>query len=649
MFRMYAEEPEKQAARTFIDTARPVSFTYDGLPFPQNFSGENGRWTAADGRLICEFPFVFREEEAAVEWLPRFTNAGAENTAQIRDVCALDCVFPTDGDAVLYYSDSYSASIGDFALLQKKLDGEPFELVSYSSLGHIPFFNLQTGSGGIVFGLGFTEVWKASFTPVEGGVHVVIRMPETDFYMLPGESLRNIRVLTIFWQGDLQRSFNRLRNYLVNYYIPRNENGEPFPPVCCNTWGGMKTHNHLKYIKYLKENDIRFDVYWIDAGWYGPDHETDEFQDIRYEDWAYNVGDWSVNRCAHPDGLAPIAAATDDAGMDLLVWFSTFFADRGVGWHKAHPEWSVGYGTREYDSEEPHGFGANQDRLMLLSPINIEIPEARAWLMEQLVKTIRENGIKWYREDMGSPQVKDEPGRTGTGAMRSVAALYAFWDELRERIPGLQIDNCCGGGSRIDLETLGRSYVLWRNDYNCRPDADPIGSQVSNHGIGHFVPLVNGAPPVRPGNTYNFLSGLYGGMSFGLFHPCGEGDPEKYTWFAEDYPVAWHKQMIDIYQTAKPYLSGSFYPLTGCTLDRTDTLSYQFDRPDLNGGLIFGFFRPECEQTALTVAPVLEPAQYRFTDAVTGESFVFDAAEEKTLTMHAAQKPQGILLHYQKL
>ena len=647
MFKILATSKEKQLAQTFANNAIPVSFTYDSVPFPEGFCFSEDRYTAIDGSLVCEFPFTFRQEEAAVEWLPRFTNPGNTNTAQIRDVCALDHIFPVDGAVTLYYSDGYHATIHDFSLLYKKLERETFTLTSKGSVGHIPFFNLQTGSGGILFGLGFSDRWTASFTLVEGGVHVVVRMPETDFYMYPGESLRNILMLAIFWEGDLQRSFNRLRNYLVRYYIPKDDNGEPFPPICCHTWGGMKTRNHLKYIRFLKENDLHFDVYWMDAGWYGPNRETDEFQDCRIEDWSYHMGDWSVNRCAHPDGLTPIAEAANDAGMELLLWFAPHTANDGIGWHKAHPEWSVGYGTEEYRSKQPHGIGANKDCLTRMFTINFELPEARQWVLDELTGTIRKNSVKWYREDMGSPKVQDTPGRIGTGAMRSVALLYEFWDELRARIPGLQIDNCRGGGSRIDLETLRRSYVLWRNDYNCRPDADPIGAQVSNYGLGHFIPLVNGAPPVAPGCNYTFLSGLYGGMSFGLFHPVGVGEPEKHTWFAPDYPVEWHKQMLDVYQMAKPYLSGSFYPLTPCSTDRKAMLSYQFDRPDLNGGLIFVFFRPECTEMEITIAPVLEPGVYKITDAITGQQFILDTALKQTLTLKATEKPQGILLRYE--
>lgn len=48
--------------------------------------------------------------------------------------------------------------------------------------------------------------------------------------------------------------------------------------------------------------------------------------------------------------------------------------------------------------------------------------------------------------------------------IRFVEGHYAMWDELREKNPGLWIDNCAGGGRRIDLEMCMRSVPLWRSD-----------------------------------------------------------------------------------------------------------------------------------------------------------------------------------------
>ncbi len=642
MFKLKATPIELQLAGDFLQGKAPLSFTYDGIPFPEGFTCEKGICASADGKLKFSFPYETYEDSAAVEWLPRFDCIGEEKTAQIKDVQALDYVFACDGDATLYFTKGTVAAIDDFALNELPITEETFTLTSHGSRSHLPFFNLRTGSGGVIFGLGFTGGWVASFTRVEGGIHVTVSMNATNFHLLPGEWVRNIRMLTIFWQGDIKRSFNLLRNHLVLHYIPKDERGEPTPPICCQSWGGMRTKNHLAYIRQIKELGLKFDCYWMDAGWHGPDHITDEYQNCYVEDWAYNVGDWSVNRCAHPDGLKPISAAAHDCGMKLLLWFHTFCCNDGIGWHKQHPEWGD-------NRTEEHPIGANA-RKTIHHSIDFTNPEARRYLIEDICKTIEENGVDCYREDSGFSYLPDEVDRMGINEMKTLQLFYDYWDELLTRFPGMIIDNCGGGGSRIDLETVKRSYVLWRSDYNCHPGSDPIGAQVATNGMGHFVPLANCAPPMRPGNTYNFHSGLYGGMGFGLFHIVGFENPnEQHTKIADDYPVAWHKRMLEHYQLAKPYFSGSFYALTPCSIATNDRYCYQFDRPDLNGGLILGFFRQDYEPDSFEVEPVIDVGHYLFEDIDTGEKFEAEVSEGFKLTFRAKEKPHSIVLHYTRL
>jgi len=641
MFKLKATAEELEIAKKFMG-AIPASFSYDDVPFPKGFNGENGVYVSEDGVLKCEMPFVTYENSAAVEWLPRFSCIGNGKTGQVKDVLALDTVFETDGEAELYYTNGCVSTIEDFALKTTKITDEAFELESNGSRHHLPFFNLKTGNGGVILGLGFTGNWKAVFTPVEKGIRVTVHMGETNFHLLPGESFRNILMLALFWKGDIRRSFNLLRNHLVLNYIPKDESGEPCPPICCQTWGGMKTHNHLKYLKFIEENNLKFDCYWIDAGWHGPDHETDEFQDNSHEDWIYSQGDWTPNRCVHPDGIKPISDAAHRMGMKVLLWFGTFACIHNIGWHAEHPEWAADDHTEPMVIAEylPPLFGHD---------INLDIPEAKEWLIDRVVTTMKENGCDWFREDSGINIKPDTEGRIGIGAMKKAQYFYDVLDGLRERMPKIFIDICGGGGSRIDLETLKRGYILWRSDYNCNPYADPIGAQVGNHGMGHFVPLANCAPPSNPGNTYTFHSGLYGGMGFPLFHPVGFGEPEKHTWMADDYPVEWHRRMIEHYQVAKRYFSGSFYALTPCTTDRSDVLAYQFDRPDLDGGIIIGFFRPECEKDSFEINPVIPNGRYRFEDVESGEVFENEISGNAQIKLYANEKPHSVLLHYKKI
>ena len=77
---------------------------------------------------------------------------------------------------------------------------------------------------------------------------------------------------------------------------------------------------------------------------------------------------------------------------------------------------------------------------------------------------------------MYAPEVweyNDEDGRRGIVEIKYINNLYYFWDSLLARFPHLLIDNCAGGGNRIDIEMLSRSVSLWRSDYYVRWDACP--------------------------------------------------------------------------------------------------------------------------------------------------------------------------------
>ena len=646
MLKLKATADEMTLAQDFLSTV-PVSFTYDGLPFADSFTGASGDFVSKDGKVRVTFPFITFEDSAAVEWVPRFSAVGNQPTAQIRNIYALDHVFPVDGDVTLYYCKGNRAAIDNFEFQVTALSGEPFVMDGTGSCGYLPFMNLQTGSGGVLLGLGFTGSWRMTFTPMEGGIRVTAEISPTDFHLLPGESVRHIRMLVQFWQGDVERSFNLLRNHLVVNCIPKDADGEIRVPIFCNTWGGMKTHNHLKYLQYIKDNDLKFDGYWIDAGWHGPDHDAHEFQNFNYEDWAYNQGDWSVNRTIHPDGLKPIADTLKSMNMKFLLWFGTACCNEGIGWYKDHPEWSCDKGALT----EFRYIGANRQDMTIIHQLDFGVSEARKWLAEAIGNTLLENGVDYYREDCWYAGPADTEGRAGISEMKSVEYLYEFWDDLRARVPGLIVENCGGGASRVDLETVRRSITAWRSDYNCVPDADPIGAQVANYGIGHFVPLINGAPPSRPGNTYNLHSGIYGPMSFGLFHPCGwdAEDHRLHTWISDDYPVAWHKEMLVHLDLAKPYLTGNFYGLTPSSTATDIVVSYQFDRPDLGSGIILTFFRQDVKTNSISIRPRVENGRYRVENVVTKETFEFEADDNRKITVTADKKPFSVMLHYTKL
>jgi hypothetical protein len=114
--------------------------------------------------------------------------------------------------------------------------------------------------------------------------------------------------------------------------------------------------------------------------------------------------------------------------------------------------------------------------------------------------------------------------------------------------------------------------------------------QVGTHGLSHWVPLVGGGPPARPGDTCNFRSAWCGGIPFSLFHPCGFGEAPVAP--AADYPLDWHRRMIEDYRRVRKYYTGDYYPLTGCSTSDKDWYAYQLHREDLGEGLVVALRRP---------------------------------------------------------
>lgn len=213
------------------------------------------------------------------------------------------------------------------------------------------------------------------------------------------------------------------------------------------------------------------------------------------------------------------------------------------------------------------------------------------------------------------------------------------------------IDSCGGGATRIDLETISRSQVLHRTDYNCHPDADPIGMQVGTYGLSHWVPHIGGGAPARLGDTYNFRNAWCGGLPFSLFHPCGSGQAPIAP--ATDYPFDWHRRMIADYRRVRKYYLGDFYPLTSCSDSDKEWFAYQLHRDDLDEGLVVVLRRSQSPfATADFRLSGLDPAaRYEVCDLDGGPSLQADGARLMNTGLHVTidQRPSSVVRIYRRL
>ena len=293
-----------------------------------------------------------------VEWTAYFKNEGKVDAPMLEYVQALDVSFPVAGEGIPTILYSKGCGVMDtYSLMKKPLNQlESFQISSESggkTVDTIPFFDIATAGYGLIGALGWPGAWAISFSrPTEAAIAVSAGMQTTHLSLHPGEEIRTPEVLLLPWVGDDIDAHNVLRRHILKYHTPQYDGKPVVLPVSHLGWGGMKTSTSLKLIDQITKENIGFETFWMDAGWYGADRPVDEFQVFGKEDWFLHAGNWRVNQVPHPDGLGlkPISDAAHAKGMKFLLWFEPERAVVGTPLTIQHPDWFIGEVTTNFEA-----------------------------------------------------------------------------------------------------------------------------------------------------------------------------------------------------------------------------------------------------------------------------------------------------------
>jgi alpha-galactosidase len=401
-------------------------------------------------------------------------------------------------------------------------------------------------------------------------------MDRTNFRLRPGEEVRSPSVALLFWKGDDRfAGHNLFRRFVLAHHTP-HINGRPVElplscgvgfggPFPCNEYVCATESYALAMIDRLKQFGIEPDACWIDAGWY--ENAT--------KNWWQGVGNWTVNRANFPRGLKPVTEAARQWGKGFVVWFEPERVYPGTRLDREHPEWLT-------------ALPGKPNRLL-----NLGDPHALNWLINHISNFIQSEGVTIYRQDFNfdpSPywQVMDAPDRIGIAEMKHIEGLYAYWDALLARNPGLLIDNCASGGRRIDLETIGRSVPLWRTDYSY---FEPNGYQCHTYGLHLFLPC-SGTGNNNP-QKYYFRSSMGGAVVLGW--------EINGTYNNASFNLVKATEDITEFRALRPYFYGDYYPLTEYSTSDESWAAFQWDRPEERDGIVLAFRRPQAAEAAITL------------------------------------------------
>lgn len=300
-----------------------------------------------------------------------------------------------------------------------------------------PLFILRNeASGEYFFGqLAWTTQWRMEFDRNKSGV--VFRIgPWAESAALrviaPGETIATPQVHLGHVSGSLDTAIQAMHEHLRHCVLPTRP----------------AERSHL--IQYLVP---------ADQGYYIP---FDEASSLRCVDVASAIGaelfildygwwdvslDWIPSRSRFPRGLKPLV----DYVHQKKMLFGLYVRSEGDGGDvpqsriaKAHPDWIGPSNT-----------------------VNLQIPEAAAWVESEISRLVEENSLDLYRLDY-NPMFKFETTARGgfleNNCWRYYEAFYGTYERIHQKYPNLILQQAAGGGGRNDLGTCSRFHEPYLTD-----------------------------------------------------------------------------------------------------------------------------------------------------------------------------------------
>ena len=603
-----------------------------------------------DDRLAVTAHLTEYPESDACRWVLTFENRGTQNTAVIADILDCDALLPLDVppspragfmpkpgnlcvlsmtgcDSSPNYSRNDRGSANEFGQEVHYLDRYPHRSVrlendgARSSDGVMPFFDVTASGAGFIAAVGWTGDWRADFVGGDTGVQLKTGLKYTGFYLEPGEKLRTSSVLIMAYAAGEDR-YNKFRRLIRNHFshtacTPATREGL----LAYELWGGLPSNEMKRRLTALTAHGVRFEDVWIDAGWYGNCTVCD---DPYTGDWGRYTGDWRVNERVHPGELTDVAETAAGGDMRLMLWIEPERAVAGTPVTLAHPEWFItlpGSGN---------------------CLINYGIPEAQDYIYTLIAGYVEKLNLSCYRQDFNMPisaffEAADAPDRRGISEIRHITGLYALWDRLLARFPGLLIDNCASGGRRIDIETLSRAIPFFRSDYQCAFNEEAEVLQTHNAGISRYLPF-NGCTTKTKNDLYNIRSSYsssWGGAFWnGIIQSLDEKELDRAAAVTHEY------------RRIRGYLSRDFYSHGSNVFDPSSWAVWQYHDPEKKAGVVLAFRRCESpfDRVTINLRGVADDVRVTVENLDTGEITTGSAA----VTITLPDKRSSVILEYRE-
>ena len=328
------------------------------------------------------------------------------------------------------------------------------EVGSMSNRGHFPFAAVEDKERHIVWAAMMEapsswqmEVYAEKETCALSGGLADYEFGHWRKNIAPGESFATHKAFL-----TVQRSVLACCNAFVAEQEQRLEvpSSEESMPVLfneyCTTWGCPSAENINAILKAIEPFPI--DTFVIDCGWYKPDDKG----------WCNAIGDWRESRALFPEGISAVSDAIRAAGKHPGIWFEFEVAGRDS---------DCFYDESKLLKRDGRIITGKNRRFL-----DLRLPKVQEYLKERMLGFLQKNGFEYikidYNDSLGIGCDSADGAAPGEGG-RLIAEESLVWlAKLKDAVPGLVIENCSSGGSRIEPLRMSRvSMCSFSDAHEC--------------------------------------------------------------------------------------------------------------------------------------------------------------------------------------
>ena len=298
-----------------------------------------------------------------------------------------------------------------------------------------------------------------------------------------GETFSAPRVTAVYSEEGFGGASRKFHRYLRNRWMPQDKVHQ-FNPISYNSWAVFEFDIDEQQQMQLAEKaaKIGIELFIMDDGWFG----------ARDSDRA-GLGDWTPSKTKFPRGLDPLIQRVNELGMSFGLWVEPEAVNEDSDLFRRHPEWTL------RAENKPITMWRNQ---YVLNFAREDVCDYAWSYLEDLLTHHNIAYLKWdmnrYLCEPGWPERPiDEQREVWTRYVHNVHKLFY---RIQERFPNVLLENCAGGGSRIDLAMSACSDLVNPSD-----NGDPLDNLKIAEGYSQvFLPRTEHR---RIGDCPNFING----------------------------------------------------------------------------------------------------------------------------------------------